>query len=44
MHMCMSQFFRNTVNGERFTGLNFHVFRGFQEYCKSFSVNISASL
>ena len=25
---------------ERFTGLNFHVFHGFQEYCESFSVNI----
>ena len=34
----------NTVNGERFAGLNFHGFRGFQEYHESFSVNISASL
>ena len=31
----------NTVNRERFAGLNF---RGFQEYRKSFSVNISDSL
>ena len=29
-----------TVNGERFTGLNFRVFHGFQEYRESFSVNI----
>ena len=33
-----------TVNGERFAGLNFRGFHGFQEYCESFSVNISASL
>ena len=25
-----------TVNVERFAGLNFHLFHGFQEYCKSF--------
>ena len=31
-----------TVNGERFAGLNFCIFHGFQEYRKSFSVNISA--
>ena len=30
----------NTVNGERFAGLNFRVFLGFHEYCESFSVNI----
>ena len=35
---------RTTVNGERFTGLNFRVFHSFQEYRESFSVNISASL
>ena len=29
-----------TVNGERFTGLNFRIFYGFQEYCESFSVTI----
>ena len=29
-----------TVNGEKFAGLNFRVFRGFQGYCKRFSVNI----
>jgi len=29
-----------TVNGERFTGLNFHGFRGFEEDRKSFFVNI----
>ena len=29
-----------TVNGERFTGLNFHVFHGFQEHRESFPVNI----
>ena len=34
----------NTVNEERFAGLNFRGFHGFQEYCESFSVNISASL
>ena len=34
----------HTVNGERFAGLNFHGFRGFQEHHKGFSVNISASL
>ena len=33
-----------TVNGERCTGLNFHVFHGFPEYHEGFSVNISASL
>ena len=38
---CPTQY---TVNGERFAGLNFHVFHGFQEYRGSFSVNISASL
>ena len=32
-----------TVNMERFTGLNFHGFHNFQEYCKSFSMNICAS-
>ena len=30
----------NTVNGERFAGLNFRIFRGFQEHCESFPVNI----
>ena len=29
-----------TVNGEKFAGLNFQVFCGFQEHCKRFSVNI----
>ena len=29
-----------TVNVERFAGLNFHVFCGFQEHCKSFPVDI----
>ena len=33
-----------TVNGERFAGLNFHGFRGCQEYHESFSINISATL
>ena len=26
-----------TINWERFAGLNFHVFCGFQEYCEIFS-------
>ena len=34
----------HTVNGERFAGLNFRVFHGFQKCRESFSVNISASL
>ena len=34
----------NTINGERFTGLNFHVFHGFQEYRESFSMNIGQAL
>ena len=34
----------HTVNGERFAGLNIHVFHGFQEYRKNFPVNISAFL
>ena len=29
----------NTVNGERFAGLNFFVFHSFQECHKTFSVN-----
>ena len=29
-----------TVNGERFTGLNFRVFCGFQEHRESFPMNI----
>ena len=29
-----------TVNGERFAGLNFHVFRGFQDHRESFPVTI----
>ena len=29
-----------TVNGERFAGLNFHVFCGFQEHRESFPVNL----
>ena len=29
-----------TINRERFAGLNFYVFRGFQEHRKSFPVNI----
>ena len=29
-----------TINGERFAGLNFPVFRCFQEYHESFSMNI----
>ena len=33
-----------TVNRERFAGLNFLIFHGFQEYHESFSVNISTSL
>ena len=33
-----------TVNGERFAGLNFRGFRGFQEHHESFSVNKSAAL
>ena len=37
-------YFKNTVNRERFAGLNFRVFHGFQEYRESFSVDISASL
>ena len=32
-----------TVNGERFTGLNFHIFHDFQEYHESVSVNIYLS-
>ena len=32
------------VNRERFAGLNFLIFHGFQEYHESFSVNISTSL
>ena len=44
-HFCEAFFsigeIRNTVNGERFAGLNFH---SFQEYHKSFSVNITTSL
>ena len=31
---------KNTVNEERYTGLNFHVFHSSQEYHGSFSVNI----
>ena len=34
----------HTVNGERFTGLNFHVSHGFLEYRESFSMNTSACL
>ena len=30
----------NTINRERFTGLNFHVFRSFQEHHESFPMNI----
>ena len=26
----------STINRERFAGLNFCIFHGFQEYCKSF--------
>ena len=33
-----------TVKGEKFAGLNFHGFRGFQEYHESFPVNVNASL
>ena len=33
-----------TVNRERFSGLSFHIFHGFQEYRESFSMNVSASL
>ena len=33
-------FYWSTVNGERFAGLNFHVFRSFQEYHERFSMNI----
>ena len=29
-----------TVNGERFTGLNFRGFHGFQEHRESFPVNV----
>ena len=28
------------TNGERFAGLNFHIFHSFQEHCESFPVNI----
>ena len=37
-------FFYTTTNRERFAGLNFHVFRDFQEYHESFSVNILQAL
>jgi len=30
----------NTINGERFAGLNFCGFRVFEENCESFSMNI----
>ena len=33
-----------TVNVERFSGLNFHSFYGFQDYRERFSITISASL
>ena len=33
-----------TVNMERFTGLNFCILHGFQEYRESFPINISTSL
>ena len=29
----------HTVNGERFAGLNFRIFHGFQEHCKHFPMN-----
>ena len=35
---------RYTVNVERFAGLNFQAFHGFQEYRESFSMNMGASL
>ena len=34
----------STINAERFAGLSFRVFHGFQEYHESFFANISASL
>ena len=33
-------FQEHTINGERFAGLNFRVFHGFQEHRESFTVNI----
>ena len=36
VYMCK---FKHTVNVERFAGLNFYIFRSFQEYHKSFSTN-----
>ena len=30
----------STVNGERFAGLNFRIFHGFQEHRESFPVNV----
>ena len=38
IHTCLQ--LEYTVNGERFPGPNFHVFRGFQEHHESFPVNI----
>jgi len=35
---------KGTVNGERFAGLNFCGFHGFEEDRESFSVNISHEL
>ena len=34
----------NSVNGERFAGLNFRIFCGFQEHRESFPVNIIQAL
>ena len=39
VHMYIHNY--NTVKGERFAGLNFRVFHGFQEHCESFPVNIN---
>ena len=35
--LCVCNVLSYTVNVERFAVLNFHIYRLFQEYCKSFS-------
>ena len=35
LHACDMPVTNTTINGERFAGLNFRVFRGFQEHRKS---------
>ena len=42
--ICSSSLALHTINEERFAGLNFHGFHRFQEYCESFSMNLSTSL